>query len=370
MSDKQFVQLKAGGTSGRFTWTEDTSPGVEVIDYSARMVDAEPQAGDGGNFIVNKLTYNGGIINRPLDNYFAPYFHNYVCDAVRGRFSDLTSSLFTPSPDGPTAAAKVMAATNPSRPIVDCTIAAVELRDFPLLFRAQGDSLLKWMAQENLKYHFAWRPMVNDFVNLMGFGESVDNRVASLQKMRSNGGLRSRAKVGSYVAESTFNMYLQSVYRTIIGTMKKRTVEDVWGFMTWTPNSDFPKNSKAMRQLATKAVYGLLVDPATVWELLPWSWLTDWCVDIGGFFAATRNIIPATPSLVQVMRRKTTECTCPAVFDASDHLSMTGVNCGSISKERRTSAVFPTAHFPFLDNRKMSILGSIGLLNGGNRINR
>jgi len=370
MSDKTLVTTKPGGTTGRFTWTEDTSPGDLVIDYTGRMVDAEPQAGDGGNFIVNKQTYNGGIINRPLDNYFAPYFHNYVCDAVRGRFSDLTSSLFTPSPDGPTCAAKVMAATNPSRPLVDCTIAAVELREFPVLFRSLGDSLLEKMAQLNLSYHFGWKPMVSDFVNLMAFGGAVDDRVASLMKLQRDKGLRSRAKVGSYVAESTLNKYLQSVSRTIIGTMKKRTVEDVWGFMTWTPNSDFPKNSKAMRSLATKAVYGLLIDPSTAWELLPWSWLTDWCVDIGGFFAATRNIIPATPSLVQVMRRKSTECTCPAVNDPSDHLTMTAVNCGAISKERRTSAVFPTAHFPFLDTRKMSILGSIGLLNGGNRINR
>lgn len=381
MTARSLVTTKPGGTSGRFTWTEDTSPGPLVVDYTADMADAEPQAGDGGNFNVTKQSFDGGIINRPLDNYFAPYFHNYVADAVRGRQADLCSSLYTNSPDGFTVASQVMARTNPSRPVVDCTIAAVELRDFPDLFKRAGESLLAKQrkyrnahaaqdyAETTLQYYFGWAPLVRDFVNVMYFGDLVDQRVAELTKLKQKG-IRRRCQIGEYTAESNFNMYLQSVYRTIIGQMQKKTTERVWGFITWTPNQDFPDNAAGMRRLARDAVGGLLVDPSTAWELIPFSWLVDWCFNIGQFFAAHRNIVPATPSLVQVMRHKRTTCTSQSVNDPSDHLTMTPVNCFSESKQRATSPALISAHLQFLNERQMSILGSVGLLKSGeNRIN-
>jgi hypothetical protein len=40
----------------------------------------------------------------------------------------------------------------------------------------------------------------------------------------------------------------------------------------------------------------------TFWELMPWSWLIDWCTSYGDILAATRNAIPVTWSKVAIMR--------------------------------------------------------------------
>lgn len=370
MTQKSFVTTKPRGTQGRFTDSPDINwqDSPLIVDSVSSLEDAEPLSGDGGPFYVDKTTFDGGVINLPYGGYWAPWFYNYVADAVAARQAGLSDHILTQSPDGAWVATEVVARTNPSRAHVDLVTAVAELKDFPLLFKRAGDSLFERMADLNLKYHFGWKPLVSDALKLFQFGDAVDKRIKEMERLKAKG-LRRTIRIGTYREEQQFNYVLQSVDRFIQVAMTKVTIEDVWGFVEWTPESDFPKTSTEMRALARRAVLGLIIDPSTAWELIPFSWLADWCGNVGTFLQASRNIIPASHGQVQVMRHTRTECTCGEVVRQDEPLTMSGVKVSHETKRRSLSSASLSAQLPFLDGRQMSILGSIGLLSGGNRIN-
>lgn len=336
------------------------------------MDDDEYTAGDGGPFHVDHLTWDGGVINKPYSGFFSPYFINYTADYVRARFSDLTSHLSTIAPSGFDVATRVAAKTSPSRPYDDLGQDIGELREFPELFRVVAAGLhnkfrvVQTVAQANLLYQFGWAPLISDLVNLYRFQTEFDKRVKEVERLRKRG-LRRTIQIGTYQNVVEDIVFAQSLFRFIAVPYTKVTTEEVWGYIVWSPDADLPPTSSPeMRALLRNTITGLKIDPYLLWELLPYSWLTDWCTNASEFMLANRNMVPATHGPVQVMRRKTTSFTSKGYDDPSDNLTMTPIHCTSVSKGRSIYSPAFTAQLPFLDERKMSILGSIGLLSHSN----
>lgn len=348
------------GNADRFTWTVNTDGGPTVNRAAETCVDISPSGG-GGPLTVVRDYFDGGVINMPLTNYFAGYFHNYTCDFLTGG-SWKQFHLGVDSPTDTDIANQVQKGSNPSRPWVDMVAGIAQLPQGVKTIRdTLGDFFGKKSAQTYLKYKFDIAPTVSDLLKILLFQGKVDDRIKELNRLKERG-LRRTIIVGEYENTKVENYPVQSSNRFISVPLTTHTSERCWGYITWTPGSDFPTNADDMRQLAVRATYGITIDASTAWELIPWSWLMDWCSSFGDYFAATRNIVPASPSAVLAMRETRTRASFAGYNDPSIGLTMSPGYAVSERKLRTVKSPSIEAHVPLLTAEHASILGAIGVL--------
>jgi hypothetical protein len=339
--------------------------------YDGDVIESWFQCSDDENhgLFIEKIINRGGRISRKPTNPNRGWCDGYVVPPLRGLGALGGHISVTGYLTNAEVAAKTQASSNPSRPVVDVPIALLELREFPELFRIAGNTLLKKLGSLNLNYRFGWKPMMQDLANLSIFSHHVDNRVRELTALRESG-IRRKVLCSNLSETINYNELVNSAsYASMQVRMTKMTRLRQWGFMTWTPNDqEWPASGEALRRFATKAVEGLTIDPSTVWNVLPWSWLVDWCTSVGDYFSAYRNIVPATPSPVMVMKHTLTETR----FEGKQGEGDFGTNNGPIidpggctyETKSRSPRVSPAieAHLPFLSVGQMSILGSLSVM--------
>lgn len=272
------------------------------------------------------------------------------------------------SPSNQDIAVATMAGTNPSRPVTDIPIAVLELGDVVKLVKSLGSSAIEKAAGLNISYQFAIKPMVNDLLGILQFSKHIDDRVEELKRLQKQGGItRSWRKKVPYntTASSSGVALINSSPPSLTATWSSSTKELAWGIAKWRANDGFPHpgNADALRALAKKAVYGLTLDASTAWELIPWSWLVDYGINVGKYFAAHRNVVPASCTALYVCRNLETDL----VYQPSKNQNLVYSSWGTRTAEKNrfpVSFVTPSAHLPFLTGGQMSIIASLGVLKG------
>ncbi len=347
--------------------SQSRSPDGVWVNSSTEVWD-HVQSGDGHPFDVQIKRHLGGVINHH-PHLSARRFYNYLAEYMFN--ADLRSHLDCGSPSDGEVATFVIKKTNPSRPEVDLPIFIAELKDIPQLIKTGGDKLLRKKqflrrgAQANLEYQFGWKPFIDDLFTLFTFQDEVDNRVKELQALGSSG-LRRTRDIGNYSATQEKTVAYQSLFAFFGGPVQRVTTEAVKGHVKWYPSDNgWPNTPAAMRSLARRAALGWTLDASTAWELIPWSWLIDWCSNTGDYLQTFRNIVPAWHTPVEVMRHKVSMLTSPEC--RNDWGVMTPINSYYETKYRRTAIPSLTAQLPFLNKRQLSILGSIGVLRSSRR---
>jgi hypothetical protein len=314
--------------------------------------------GDNAPFLMTRADFQGGVIDRPDTGYFSPTFESYVAD-VLGNSNEFPHIGVSGAPNDVAAATAGAAATNPSRPYVDIPVNILELGDITRLLQRQGQGLAR-LGRENLRYQFGIRPLVGDLTKLLYFSDQVERRVQELTRLRSSHGLRRTTGVFSGAATDSISRVIQSDGIYVVGTFGGTTTQNVRVHCRWLPDDVGALSAPgAMRGLARRAVLGLTLDHSTLWEAMPWSWLIDWASTIGTFFRANRNIVGATLSDVSVMRHTRTEYSWGGWTDGVARI--TPITAVREAKQRATSFVAPTAHFPFLSGNQMGILASLAI---------
>lgn len=268
----------------------------------------------------------------------------------------------TDRPSNGSLATRLLASTNPNRPVVDLPVFISELRDLPRLLKVEGDSVIKKIASGNLNYWFGWRPLISDLKKLVDFTHHYESRAREIKALQE-GGLKRKQQLWSGSATSRSYLTAQSTTFLVKGWQQRVTTQKVWGFVEWNSNS-LPRMTPAeMLSLARRAVLGLELSPHTAWEAIPWSWLVDWCSNAGDYLMQTRNIIPVTHTVPQIMEMTLTEEKfIPDVFPSwmdPDKLKFSG---SFVTKKRTRASSTLNAQLPFLSGRQLSILASIGLL--------
>lgn len=320
-------------------------------------------AGDNAPFSVSHVNFEGGVLNKPDTGFFASSFFDYVVD-VLGNSNEFPHIGIDGDINNVEAATRGAAATNPSRPYVDIPVNLLELGELSRLWQVQGrglfDTSLRSNAQANLRYQYGIRPLVGDLTKLINFQGVVHNRVKEIERLVSSKGLRRTTGVFSGSGNTKYFRVLQSDGIYADGTFDGVTTLDVRVHCRWLPtNVPALHAPNAMRDLARRAVLGLTLDQSTLWEAMPWSWLIDWCSNVGDFFKSQRNIIPATLSDLSVMRHTRTQYSLPAW--SSGDATISSINAIRENKTRATSFVAPTAHIPFLNGSQMGILASLAV---------
>jgi len=284
------------------------------------------------------------------------------------RANRLLPTILAPD-DAPTVTAmatKLIADTNPNTPYVDVPAFVGELPELPkMLFKEGGEivklfrnrKIVRGLASLNLAEQFGWRPFIGDLVKLLRFQSEVDRRIKILNTAKTEGRVHFKRTLYKGARQSS------NYNSNIDADVWQGYLLNIWGAIDWFPDGELPGTQEEMRRLADRAVHGLNeVSLATAWQLMPWSWLVDWCSNIGTFLNTTRNGIPfthSTPQIMVHMKRQASHST-KSYFGGLYNLSE-GVFTHETKERFPTPGGFPEAKLPFLTNSQFSILASIGV---------
>lgn len=274
-------------------------------------------------------------------------------------------------------ATKLLRRTNPSRPSVNLPISVAELRDLPSIVKELGGMRLSKLAgalkgkplkalplvgRASLLVQFGLMPMFSDAYKLIMFHDSVNQRIRELKKLRGPRGIRRTIELDRLSDTWTGSAVLQSSNYFCYATVTKVTTQIIKGHIRYTLH-DVPDilTDDYLRSKALQAISGATFDPFVAWSLIPWTWLSDWFVDIGSYLAAHRNIIPLVHSLPAIMRHTRTETTCTNLQHNAG-LRIRAPYVEHKTKQRSFASSSITAHLPFITEQQASILGSLALV--------
>lgn len=224
---------------------------------------------------------------------------------------------------------RALATANPNRPDTDIINFLWELRDFTSLLHSaarkyvprdvlfgnqQGPirppKLLPGVhpvdatAGIGIQVQFGWAPLLSDLQKLLGIADRIDRRLATLKSLTGKV-VRSRYKLDDTVNRGSSS--LTAIGGAFQGNFYSETRRRVWCVKKHTINV----NSKlpVPRWSRSDAFNAAFMDDITitVWNSLPWSWLVDYFIDVGGLLAATGNRIPgySVNSIAIMCERKT-----------------------------------------------------------------
>lgn len=223
--------------------------------------------------------------------------------------------------------------TRPGNPTANLGQFLVELRDLPTI---PGRSLMRSvpfsrigleakhrlgffqsLGSEYLNVVFGWKPFVKDLQDIYRLMKTIDKQIAQIR--RDNGkGVRRRGSVedsnssvqNSGTASFPFQ-YVRGAPPNWTGgrsywTDTTTTVVKSWYAACYMyhimDTTDWKWDARARL-----ALFGALPTPALLWEVLPWSWLVDWFVNVGDVMSnASMNAVDNLVALYSYIMTTTT----------------------------------------------------------------
>lgn len=307
------------------------------------------------NGVINgKHTLNGGLV-RTYSNLVPLRF------GVPGSSNCVRPSSLSGTPSYAEIGTKVVADTNPSRPHVSIPNFLFELRELPHLLKTEYGPIIKRLSGTNLTWHFGLVPLASDLLSIFDFSGEVEKRRIELLNIKKSGVRRKRNH--SIISASSNGGFetMQSLGGTIQYRHSNTSSVRSWGYCEWRATSNFPKTDFEMRARLKTAALGLRINAYTAWEAIPWSWLVDWCSNVGDFLIAGQNFVGAEPGVILAMQETTHETVWYP--DSNVKPALPNVVCKKVTKtRRRIAAPSLVAKLPALSAKQLSILGSIAVL--------
>lgn len=315
-------------------------------------------------------------------------FHGYP---IGRRFGPEDPTGPFPYPDWIAVASEVAAKSNPSVAHISVPTFVGEAREFPALLasipqliRGRGRSLIdlgrrtikgrkanpiKRAASAHLAWRFGWRPLLADLATMLGVLDAIQKRIDMLKRLQSGHSLKRRVRLTSLTASTDWGRILtHSAWIYVYHQKETSYSSKSWGTARWTldPGASLPTTEAGLYDLALRLTLGFTSFEAIVasWELLPWSWLIDWFLNVGQWLQAINNTLPVTLSGINWMRRSTSQSvyTKPEI-SAGTHLEGWYTESQTTLERKQVPhllAYVPSlSTIPALTSGQMSILGSL-----------
>jgi len=353
-----------GQTSGGWLFTKEQS---SCTDHTGQ--------GDCDPFLVESWVHSGAVMHDQYDvGYWGSYFQNYTTDgSTASNFPHMSVSGVLSDGD---CAIQGANRSSPSSAYVDIPANILQLGELTQLLRTTGMDLIrkgqkvrggaKLAAEGYLEQQFGVIPYVSDALKLLKFNDQVDRRLKVFDKLRSARGYRRTMEIGAWKADTVFDHVFQSQGAYSALPVTGSTIVGKKVHCRWSPDViPIPSDNFHKRRLAQRSLLGVqqnIIDAATLWEAIPWSWLIDWCYDVGGYLRTYRNTVPAILTTCVVMEHTLTTYSAPGYnWPQWYQRSQTPFLFTREKKVRRPSPVYPSAHFPFLTGNQMGIVASLAI---------
>lgn len=237
-----------------------------------------------------------------------------------------------------------------------------------------------------LNYQFGWKPFVKDLIDWFNTIKKIDKMVRYARDhngkwIRRKGNLRNEQTTEVKYVASCCNPLLNTYFHNPAAQTRvvTKTWDKIWfvGVMKfYIPDLDQDPADSVLTSRLLRRLYGLELGPSVVWELTPWSWLTDWCLNIGNIISnlemsAYDNLVA---KYAYVMRHKgvidyyyhaesynidnpASNCT---TTKKSDVFTSTA-QCGFETKERAPASFWGFGTSDELSLKQAAILAALGL---------
>jgi len=165
--------------------------------------------------------------------------------------------------------------------------------------KMRNRNILQQSGNEYLNFTFGWLPFfhdLKDFYNALRHHKEKSDRLRrnSGRNVRRHGTLLNDGSTTSTQFNENFTYGYPAEVTQMYGSNFSTVTEDVsshtkgWfsgSFTYFLPppaKADGDFRDEVRENLAMlRILYGIEVTPSMLWELTPWSWLADWCVNIG-----------------------------------------------------------------------------------------
>lgn len=335
---------------------------------------------DNQPFKVHRVKRYGGLINGVNSSSIGYIWKDYPNDFLK---SDpyVESHVSVPGqPSDGVLAQAVIARTNPSRSSTQALEAVADIAEFgKTAFGEFGKRLrnlgrhygpkrfnaLSRVAKGSLMIQFGLVPLVNDINVLLKFQDLVDARVREIERLRTRGLRRTVDCWSGATGVTILNQTIQSNGCTIRAKFDKTTTVRVRGHIRWYANSNWLLNDKSVQAVARKAITGYVLDPSTLYEIMPWSWLIDYFSNLGNFVKGSRNMFDAHHDKVRIMHERTTHLASRDI----NVVSPGTIKCSDFEAyvedlDRVIATPSLSAYIEFLQPAQWSILSSLSVVRG------
>lgn len=205
---------------------------------------------------------------------------------------------------------KLLANTNPFRYKVSVPIMAVELLEAATLFKIALNNLFTIVGSQHLNYVFGWKQMIRDVRQLAKITTEIEHRIKEFNSLIKKGGLRRKIKLAS--GSKSFVSGSATVWSThglsFLGHYECTVKTKVWGSVRWKParGKEIELSKLSAFNEATKIVFDLKTpDYSTIWEMIPFSWLVDYFLNVGDTLQAIENTDLVLPYDICIMKHRT-----------------------------------------------------------------
>lgn len=201
--------------------------------------------------------------------------------------------------------------------------------------------------------------MMADIKALASITKEIESRIREFNSLVKKGGLR--RKLTLQKAHSSFSGSGTTIWSTFGVTIASTGYEcaynaHVWGSVRWRPKQGKEIELRGLADFNKAAAIVLdlqLPDPSTVWELIPFSWLVDYFVNVGPALQALEGSQLVEPYDICIMRhRKAHTCTRlkRGTETSASAIKTTSGTDGNVTQEHKTRKVMsvPTGYTSLL----------------------
>lgn len=258
-------------------------------------------------------------------------------------------------------ALKLWAETNPYRFEVSVPVMVSEFLEMATLFKFAIGNFAGQVAGNFLNIQFGWKPFLADLQTLATVTQSIESRMLELESMRKHGGLR---RGGIFLHADVIRNTIHPQYPAVshgsatwYGVLHQSASYRVAGSCRWGYRGEPPSMTKLETfNLALKKVLDLEVpDSATIWEMIPFSWLIDYFIDLSDWFNANQGYGEIYPfdTCITYRGRGKFVWTENNVVNASPSMRLSPSSCGATRLDvvrdvvQYDPSVFPTPTLAF-----------------------
>ncbi len=277
---------------------------------------------------------------------------------------------------------KALGNLDPYKPVVDLPVFAFELKDLPGMLKDLGKVLSGKIKPSDvpggyLAYRFGWAPLVSDVKSMFDFTKQVDNRVRYFRNLESGSTGKRTLFDGEIKRDVQSNGYqiLAGVpstgsygYQADIETTEHIRI---WATANAKLTMELPNNELGLRRLSARAAYGLTLRPESFWDAIPWTWLSDYMLNVGDFLAASSGLTRFKVTRLNIMA--TQDCRSSLVNTRlAGGISSTNSLLQTVRKSRSAFInPMPTiAATPFLTSGQTAILGALATASALRKVRR
>lgn len=336
--------------------------------------------GDNQPFTVTRVTRSGGLINGKEASLLTGYIWNdYPCAYIEDAYCVSHHSI-TGRPTNGSMATNIAARTQPFRAeavaweyidqlhnlgrSAESKYSGALFRLLKVVPRSVWRKLSR-AAKINLMIQFGLVPLISDINVLLSFQKRVDSRVKEMERLYGARGLRRTLHLwdGSHMTNIS-NQTIQSNGVLLHARITKTTTIGINGHIRWYGIFPLGKTDERLHSMATKAIAGTELDPFVIYELMPWSWLVDYFLNLGSLVKAAKNSFTCYHEQVTIMEHKCTRTISSNHDTASGEVVVTCTPMFVTSESKTRNLATPTlnAQESVLTNAQLSILGSLAVL--------